>query len=265
MNIKTPLIMGILNITPDSFYEKSRYLNPEEAILRAKKMIKEGADIIDIGGESTRPGAIPLSEKEEINRIIPIVENLKNTVKKTISIDTTKPKVAQIAIENGVSLINDISGMQNPEMIEIAKTYKVDICVMHMQKKPQNMQENPYYEKGIISELLYWFDRKIENLISLGIDESKIIIDPGIGFGKTVNDNIEILKNIKKFKSFNKRLLIGVSRKSFMSKILNKKTDDLLAATLAINYILINNGVDIIRVHDVKEHKDLIQINKVFT
>ena len=260
-----PLIMGILNVTPDSFYEKSRCECPEKAFRAAKKMIKDGADIIDIGGESSRPGASPVNETEEIKRVIPVIKEIRKQNKKIhISIDTVKPGVAKLALKYGATMLNDISGFDNEKMIEIAKSYSCDLCVMHMQNNPKTMQQNPYYEKGVVSELLYFFEKKVKNLLKNKIDESKIIIDPGIGFGKTVSDNIQILKNIKIFKALGFRLLVGISRKSFMGKILNKPPSKLLLPTLFINSILIKEGIDILRVHDVPQHKEMAKLFKVF-
>ena len=253
------LIMSILNITPDSFFEKSRAFSFKSALLRAQKLVEEGADILDIGGESTRPGAIKVSEEEEIKRTIPLIKELKN-LNISISIDTYKPTVAKKALENGASFINDISGFRSAEMIKIAKEFDVDICAMHMQNTPQTMQKNPFYPNGAVNEIYYWFEKTAEKLIKAGIKKEKIILDPGIGFGKSVQDNLDIINNIPKFKSLDLKLLFGISRKSFMGKIVTKSCQDLLPATLIINTIILREGVDIIRVHDTKEHKDLIKI-----
>lgn len=262
---KKTYLMGILNVTPDSFYEKSRCKTLEKALSRAKKIIEEGADIIDIGGESARPGAVEISEEEEINRIIPVIKEIRKINSDiSISVDTQKPHVAKLALENGSNFINDISGFRNKKMIEIANQTKCYLCLMHMQNTPQTMQINPSYKKGVVYELLTWFDKQIKLLKDRGIEKEKIIIDPGIGFGKSVNDNIEILKNIKIFKELGFPLLVGISRKSFMGKILNKKTNDLLSSTLAINTRLIMEKVDILRVHDIAEHRDIIETSNVF-
>ena len=256
-------LMGILNVTPDSFYDKSRCFSFVNAVKKAKQIIKNGADIIDIGGESSRPGADEVSEEEEIKRVIPIIQAIKK-LKKTlpISIDTVTPKVAKLSLENGASLLNDISGFRNEEMINIAKSYKCHICVMHMQNSPKTMQLKPSYENGIIPELMEFFHLQLEKLLKRGIEKNKIIIDPGIGFGKTVDDNLEIIRNIPTLKSLGFPLLFGISRKSFMGKILGKEPKALLPSTLGINMLLIRSSVDIIRVHDVKEHRDLIEIGK---
>lgn len=256
-NMAKTKIMGILNVTPDSYYENNRFLHIERAAAFALQMEAEGADILDIGGESSRPGANPVSEQEELERVIPVIELIQGKINIPISIDTIKPSVAIAAIKAGASFINDISGFENPEMIEVAIGNDLNICVMHMQGTPQTMQIKPHYEVGIIPHLLQWFETKVNSLIRLGIKSEKIIIDPGIGFGKTVADNLEIIHNLPQLKRLGFPVLLGSSRKSFLSKILNKPTRELLAATLAINTLAIASQVDIIRVHDVKEHRDV--------
>jgi len=257
-------LMGILNVTPDSFYDKGKFFNIEAAINRGLQIFQEGADIIDIGGESTRPGAEVVSISEELDRVLPVIQALKEKITIPISIDTCKPKVAEAAIHQGASLLNDVSGFRNPEMIEVAASYGVDICVMHMQGDPKTMQQNPTYDDGVVSGILAWFEEKIKTLQHLGIKENKIILDPGIGFGKTVAHNVEIIQNLGRFKTLGFRLLYGVSRKSFMSRLLNKQATELLPATLSTNTLLIREGVDIIRVHDVKEHRDIIDLLTAF-
>lgn len=253
-------IMGIINITPDSFYDDSRYINLDEAVATAIKMKADGADLLDIGGESSRPGAAMVSEIEELKRVIPVIEAIAQTVELPISIDTTKPGVARAAIKAGARFLNDITGFESKEMIDVAREFDVDICVMHMQGQPQTMQINPYYEEGILPHLQNWFKVKIDHLIQSGIDPKKIILDPGIGFGKTVADNLEIIHNLRELKQLGFSLLLGVSRKSFLSKILNKPTSELLSATLAINTVAIVSQVEIIRVHDVREHRDIVEV-----
>jgi dihydropteroate synthase len=258
---KKTLLMGILNVTPDSFYAKSRCNSLESAMSRAQEMINEGVDIIDIGGESSRPGANEVSEEEEIRRVLPVIQKIKKIDPNLIiSIDTVKPSVAKVAVEAGATLLNDISGFREGDMIDLAISSQIHICLMHMQNTPKTMQINPQYKNGVISDLMKWFEQKIDILLTKGIDENQIIIDPGIGFGKTVEDNLTILKNIKKFQTLGFPLLLGISRKSFMGKLLNKTTDTLLPATLGINMHLIRENINILRVHDVKEHRELIEI-----
>lgn len=251
-------VMGIINVTPDSFFEKSRAMVLNDAIATAIRMKAEGADILDIGGESSRPGATMVDEPEELRRVIPVIEGIKKNVDIAISIDTRKPVVARAAVEAGAVLLNDITGFEDKEMVAIAKDGDLEICVMHMQGTPQTMQLNPYYEKGIIAHLLQWFQKKTNMLLNVGIKKEKIIIDPGIGFGKTVADNLEIIHNLPELKGLGFQVLLGGSRKWFLSKILNKPTEELLSATLAMHSFAVAAHVDIIRVHDVKEHRDLV-------
>lgn len=253
-------IMGIINVTPDSFYDNSRYFTIDQAVASALKMKDDGADILDIGGESTRPGAPMISQEEELKRVIPVIEAIAHTVDLPISIDTTKPAVAKAAIKAGATFINDVTGFENKEMVNLACEYNLDICVMHMQGTPQTMQIKPFYEEGIVPYLLNWFKVKTDYLVRSGINPQRIFLDPGIGFGKTVADNLEIVHNLPKLKQLGFAVLLGASRKSFLSKILNKPTAELLSATLAINTIAITSQVDIIRVHDVKEHRDIVGV-----
>jgi dihydropteroate synthase len=253
-------LMAILNVTPDSFYTSSRAANLEQAIDMAQRFASEGADILDIGGESSRPGAIPVSEEEELARVIPLITALKNAIQIPISIDTVTPSVARAAALAGATLLNDISGFSNPAMVDVAIEYDMDMCVMHMLGTPETMQNNPLYEEGVVAFLMKWFEERIEQLLKQGVDPHCIILDPGIGFGKTVADNLEILHNLPKLKTLGFPVLFGASRKSFLSKILSKPTNELLPATLGVNAIAVKAGTDVIRVHDVREHRDLIDV-----
>lgn len=253
-------LMGILNVTPDSSFDQGRYFDHQTAIRRGIQMQQEGADWIDIGGESTRPGALPVSEQEELRRVIPVIRALKEQVTIPLSIDTMKAQVAEAAIEAGASLINDVTGFSDPHMRQVAASSQLPICVMHMHETPATMQINPVYPQGITSFLLDWFHARIELLLASGIKEKNIILDPGIGFGKTVADNVEIVHNLHKFKALGFPILIGLSRKSFLGKIIHKTYPDLLPVSLAVNTLAIVAHVDIIRVHDVVEHRDVIDL-----
>ncbi len=251
-------LMGILNVTPDSFYGKSRFPDADAAIRRGLELYEEGADIIDIGGESTRPGSDPVSVQEELNRVVPVISSLAKKIPIPLSIDTMKPEVAEAAIHAGASIINDVTGFSHPEMRRLAAISKLPICVMHMQGSPKTMQKKPSYPEGIIEHLTAYFEHRIELLLVNGVSHDQIILDPGIGFGKTVADNLEILHNVRRLKDIGFPLLVGISRKSFLSKILNRPAEELLAATLALNTVHIINGVDIIRVHDVRNTGTLL-------
>jgi dihydropteroate synthase len=249
---KRTYIMGILNITPDSFSDGGLYFNKSSAIDRALKMRDEGADIIDIGGESTRPGAEAISLEEEIRRVVPVIEKLAQRLNIPLSIDTYKSGVAKAALSAGVSLVNDISGLRfDPEMSAVVASYKVPGVVMHIKGTPKNMQRNPSYT-ALISEIMDYLRGGIDIARSAGIAEDKIIIDPGIGFGKTVEHNLQILKRLDEFTGFEKPIMIGPSRKSFIDKILKDlPVTKRLEGTAAAAAIGIFNGANIIRVHDV--------------
>lgn len=258
--MKKPLIMGIINVTPDSFHEGSRCLCTDSAIQKGIEFSNQGADILDIGGESSRPGAIAVTLEEELARVIPVIQGLRSKVSKRLSIDTRKPEVAKAALEAGADMINDIEGFSNPDMQACAVNSNAFVCIMHMQGTPETMQNDPQYSDGIISHLMHWFQKRTTQLMKVGVRKEKIILDPGIGFGKTVADNLEILHNLPKFKTLGYPLLVGTSRKSFLSKILNKPPSALLTATLSVNTMALQLGADILRVHDVAEHADVVNL-----
>ena len=258
INVPPVKIMGILNVTPDSFSDGGKYYTVENAVKRVHEMVREGADIIDIGGESSRPFSSPVSEEEELGRIIPVLENLDD-LKVPISIDTYKPRVAEEALKRGASIVNDIYGLRKEGMAEVIKDYDAAVVIMHMKGEPKNMQLNPTYE-DTVAEIIRFLRNRIEFAISKGIEEDKIIIDPGIGFGKRVEDNLVILKNLNSFKSLGKPILIGTSRKSFIGKILNLDIEERLEGTIASNIVAVLKGASIVRVHDVKENIRAIKI-----
>lgn len=246
--------MGILNITRDSFSDGGLYFDKSSAIKRAIQMVEEGADIIDIGGESTRPGAEPVTVEEELRRTIPVIEALAKEIKVPISIDTYKSEVAEKALEAGASIVNDISGLRfDPEMAKVVSDYKVPVVIMHIKGRPKDMQQNPVYE-ALVPEIMDYLREGIRLAKESGVSEDKIIIDPGIGFGKTFNQNLEIINNLHEFTLLEKPILIGPSRKAFIGKILgNVSETDRLEGTSAAVAISIMSGANIIRVHDIKE------------
>ena len=246
------LIMGILNVTPDSFSDGNLFLDPNKAIKHAKRMVKDGADIIDVGGESSRPGSDPVSEDEELKRVAAIIKKLAVEINVPISIDTYKPKVAGECIKFGASIINDINGLRNKEMIKVAVKCKVPVIIMHMQGKPKTMQNNPVY-KDAVKEIKEFLSQQIKKAKQAGI--KGIIIDPGIGFGKTTEHNLQILKNLNDFKELKCPILVGPSRKSFIGGITGLPVNERLEGTIAAISIAIMNGANIVRVHDVKECK----------
>jgi len=250
-----PLIMGILNVTPDSFSDGGRFFSRENALKQAEKMAGEGADIIDVGGESTRPYAEQVSAEEEIRRIIPVIGKIRKKLRTLVSIDTYKSEVACRALEEGADIINDISALRmDRNMGKAAARAGVPVILMHMQGRPRGMQANPRYS-DVIRDIAGFLGERIKKAKELGIDAKKIIIDPGIGFGKTVEHNLLIIKNLEKFKKLGCPVLAGPSRKSFIGKVLNLKVYERFEGTAAAVAICVWNGADIVRVHDVKEMK----------
>jgi dihydropteroate synthase len=257
---KRTLLMGVLNVTPDSFSDGGLFFDKETAIARGLKMIEEGADFIDIGGESTRPGSKPLGLDEELRRVIPVIESLTKAVDVPISIDTYKSTVANKAIEAGAQIINDISGLHlDPSLSRVAAKEDVPLVLMHIRGNPETMQKNVHYE-SLFSEIIQYLNNSIQRAESAGVDPEQIIIDPGIGFGKTVEDNLLILKNLQEFKILGKPLLLGTSRKSFIGKILNTDVTERLEGTLSSIVVGALNGAHIIRCHDVLQAKRAIAI-----
>lgn len=247
-------IMGILNVTPDSFSDNGLYFDKTRAIKRALQMAEEGADIIDIGGESTRPGSEPLAIEEELRRTIPVIEALLKETNIPLSIDTYKSGVAKKALDAGASMVNDISGLRfDPGMAKVVAEYKVPLVVMHMKGTPKDMQTNPVYE-ALMPEIMDSLRESIRFAIESGVPEDKIIIDPGIGFGKTYEHNLEIINSLQSLSLMEKPILIGLSRKAFIGKVLGDvPPQERLEGTAAAVSISIMNGANIIRVHDVKE------------
>ena len=258
-DLKRPLLMGILNITPDSFSDGGQYLTLDEALKRAHQMIEEGVDIIDIGGESTRPGSEPVSADEELKRITPIIEALKKKSDIAISVDTYKTQVMKAVINLDVAMINDVYALSQPGAIDTIKHSNVGICLMHMQGTPKTMQVNPHYT-NVVSEVKLFLDARVKHLISEGIDKSRMILDPGFGFGKTFEHNIALLQNLESFESLKLPLLVGLSRKSFIRKILNGDYDDHLSGSISAAIFSVIKGAKILRVHDVKETKSALKI-----
>jgi len=262
--LETPVVMGILNITPDSFSDGGKFLESSMAIRQAEQMVKDGAAIIDVGGESTRPGARTVSVDEEIDRIMPVIEKIKSEFEVIVSVDTYKERVAKTAvIEAGADMINDISGLRFSEsMADTIARLDVPIILMHIKGTPENMQKDPFYS-DVIAEIKQYFHYRIDLALSKGIKKEKIIIDPGIGFGKRVEDNILILKRLHELNEFELPILIGLSRKSFLG-VLAGETIPIKreAETITANLIAILHGASIIRVHNVKNAVKSINVFK---
>ncbi len=253
-----PKIMGIVNVTPDSFSDGGAWANTEAAVSHALQLAEQGADILDIGGESTRPGAEPVSETEELYRVVPVIEQLASRTDVTISIDTMKAAVAKAALDAGATIINDVSaGTHDLDMINVAAGSNCGIILMHMLGNPQTMQTEPQYD-DVVAEICEYLQTRVETFKAAGIDPRRIMLDPGVGFGKTAQHNLDILSNIHAFRSFNHPVLIGHSRKRFLSKIVHRPVEERLAGTIGVSIALAQQHADILRVHDVAAVKDAL-------
>lgn len=248
---------GVLNVTPDSFSDGGKYLSPGAALKRAVELAREGADFVDIGAESSRPGSAGVDEEEELRRLIPVLKAVKKKLDIPVSVDTRKPGVARICLENGADIINDISGFSSPAMISALAGSGAQVVVMHMKGDPGNMQENPFYE-DVMAEIAGFFEERCLELKKAGIGD--IILDPGIGFGKRVEDNLIILKNLFGFKKLGYPVMVGTSRKSFIGKLTGVPVGGRLPGTVASCVLAVAAGADIVRVHDVKELKQALAV-----
>jgi dihydropteroate synthase len=259
LNFSRTLICGVLNVTPDSFSDGGLYFEPKRAIERAHQLVDEGADLIDIGGESTRPGAEPVSEKEELRRVMPVIEKLDIPI--PISIDTYKSGVAKEALDAGCELVNDISGLSfDSNMINVVRERDAGCVIMHIKGSPRDMQRNPEY-KDVIGEIISYLADRIELATTSGIPKERIMIDPGIGFGKrNPDDNLLILKRLREFQWLSRPIIIGVSRKSFIGKVLGLEVLDRLSGSIAASVIAVINGANCLRTHDVKETREAVRV-----
>lgn len=259
LDLNRPHVMGILNVTPDSFSDGGQYANIEDAVAHARKMIVEGASIIDVGGESTRPGAEQVRTQDELDRVIPVIERINAELDTIISIDTSKAEVMTQAISSGASMINDVSALQMNDALSVAASLEVPVCIMHMQGEPRTMQQSPTYQ-NVADEVAGFLSERCEICIKAGISSEQIMIDPGFGFGKTVQQNIEIMQKLDSLVSGEYPVLLGISRKSTIGAILDRPIEERLAGSLALTALAVNAGVTIIRAHDVKATMDTINI-----
>lgn len=255
-----PLIMGVVNITADSFYDGGRYLRPDRAIAHAMELVGQGADLIDIGGESTRPGSQFISEQDELDRVLPVVEELAHRISIPISVDTTKSRVAQCALDYGASIINDVSAMtQDPAMASVIARSGAAVVLMHMQGTPQTMQLAPNYA-DVVSEVMQFLDARVQDATRAGIARTNIVLDPGFGFGKLVFHNLELLRRLSSLLTLNRPLLVGLSRKAFIGTIIDKSVEHREWGTAAAVALAVDRGARIIRVHDVAMMMDVVKM-----
>jgi len=253
---KRSYVMGILNVTPDSFSDRSKFYDPDAAIKHGMEMAEQGADIIDVGGESTRPGSDPVSADEEIRRTEPVIKELSKRIDIPLSIDTTKAEVAKRALDAGAEMINDISALRaDPKMVDVAVSYQVSVVLMHMLGSPKTMQQNISYD-SMIEDIKEFLKERVDFAVQKGVERNKIMIDPGIGFGKSVEkDNFEIIREMQRFRSLGLPILVGPSRKAFIGRLLDAEVDERDVGTLATVSIAIHNGANIVRVHNVAQMK----------
>lgn len=254
-------LMGILNTTPDSFSDGGKFLKPQDALQKLEVLTASGADVIDLGGESTRPGAPAVTAEEEIRRVRPVLEAWGRSKREALlSIDTAKSEVAELALQNGASLVNDVTALRgDPRMAEVVARYQAGVVLMHMRGTPRTMQENPVYE-DVIAEINRFFEVSVRKALKAGIRETAILLDPGIGFGKTLPHNLEILRNLRSFRSHGRPLLVGPSRKSFIGEVLRLPVERRLLGTAVAVTVSVLNGADMVRVHDLPEMKEVVQM-----
>lgn len=258
LDLTQPVVMGILNTTPDSFSDGGCFLAPEAAVKHALEMQREGAAIIDIGGESTRPGAEEVSEAEELDRVIPVIEALQDSLEIPLSIDTSKPGVMQEAVDAGASMINDINALRADGALDIAVSCKVPVCLMHMQGKPKTMQSAPEYV-DVVEDVKAFLSGRINACIAAGMDVDNILLDPGFGFGKTLEHNLQLLNDLSSLSSLGKPLLVGLSRKSMVGALTGRTEDRRLFGSIAAAVMAVERGAHIVRVHDVAASVDAVR------
>lgn len=259
LKLDRPGIMGILNVTPDSFSDGGAWLTPRQALMHAHHMAAAGADIIDIGGESTRPGAAEVPVQQELDRVIPVVEAIWTETRIPISIDTSKPEVMQAAVAAGAGMINDVFALQKEGALEMAASLGVPVCLMHMQGNPRSMQREPRYE-DVLGEVEEFLLGRAEACQAAGIPCNRILLDPGFGFGKLPEHNLELLRGLRRLSSHGYPIIAGLSRKSMLADLTGRETAQRLAGSLALALIAVQNGAAIVRVHDVAETRDVIKV-----
>ena len=252
--------MGVLNVTPDSFSDGGRFLHPEAAVAHGRRLAHEGADLIDVGGESTRPGAAPVSAEEELHRVIGVVEALASEVDVPLSIDTSKAEVAQAALSAGASFVNDVTALRgDPAMAEVVAEARVDVCLMHMKGEPRTMQDDPRYD-DVVTEVRTFLQERLEAATAAGISEDRIWLDPGIGFGKTLEHNLELIRRLGEIAAIGRPVVFGASRKSFLGRLTDRPEAERVAATVAVNVLALERGATMFRVHDVPANRDALRV-----
>jgi dihydropteroate synthase len=254
--------MGVVNVTPDSFSDGGRFLDAKTAVAHALRLVEEGADIVDVGGESSRPGALPVSVSEEMDRILPVLDGLKH-FKKPISVDTRRPEVMQQALRAGASMINDIDALGAPGALEVAAGSQCAVCLMHKKGEPATMQQDPHYD-DVVGEVRLFLENALQKAGQAGIARDRLVIDPGFGFGKTLEHNLTLLKKLPQLRALGVPILVGWSRKSSLGRMTGRGPEDRLTASLAMALLSLLGGATILRVHDVKETRDVVAVWKAY-
>jgi dihydropteroate synthase len=253
--------MGIVNVTPDSFSDGGRFLDPEAAIAHGERLVREGADMLDVGGESSRPGSAPISVEEELERVVPVIRGLATRTSVPLSVDTCKAEVARQALEAGAHVVNDITALtRDPDMAEVIRSFRAGVVLMHMQGTPVNMQVNPTYA-DVVAEVAAFLQARLQAIADLGIAATQVVLDPGIGFGKTLEHNLELLARLDGLGKLGRPVCLGVSRKGFLGRLLNRPVDERLAGSLAVAcHALLRGTAQILRVHDVGPTRDVVSV-----
>jgi dihydropteroate synthase len=260
LDLPLPCIMGVVNVTPDSFSDGGRFLAPEDALAQGLTLVREGAAIVDIGGESTRPGSDPVTVEEELHRVLPVVEALADRVGVPISVDTTKAEVARRALGAGAALINDVSALRaDSSMVEVVAELGAPVCLMHMQGAPKSMQEDPRYD-DVVDEVLGFLEERISFALARGVAEDQLLVDPGIGFGKTVDHNLTLLRHLDRLVALGRPVVLGTSRKRFLGAILGSEPGERVIGTVATTVVGLLAGVHVFRVHDVKPNFEALRV-----
>lgn len=263
IELDSPSVMGVINVTPDSFSDGGKFLVPDDALQEAGKMVNAGAQILDIGGESTRPGATPVGEQEELDRVIPIIEAIGAEFDVAVSIDTSKPGVMRAAVAAGAAMINDVCALQADGALAAAVELQKPVCLMHMQGQPRTMQAEPRYD-NIVDEVIQFLESRVTQCVDEGLGKNLLVVDPGFGFGKTPAHNVELLANLRQLRRIGCPVLIGVSRKSTLGVITGRDVGDLLPASIAAAVVAVMQGAQIVRAHDVAETVDALSVARRF-
>ena len=264
LELDYPSVMGVLNVTPDSFSDGGKFFAPHEALQQAGKMVAAGAEILDVGGESTRPGADPVNEQEELDRVIPIIESICDEYDVAVSIDTSKPGVMREAVAAGAAMINDVRSLQADGALEAAVELQKPVCLMHMQGQPRTMQAKPHYD-DVVDEVTQILADRVARCVEAGLGKELLVVDPGFGFGKTPAHNVELLGNLRQLQRIGCPVLIGVSRKSTLGFITGRDVEDLLPASIAAAVVAVVQGAQIVRAHDVAETVDALSVVRKLT